>query len=194
MSAGPAGDGFYLDADRVWVPAGEAAAWPTRQGDLFGALSIAGDRWDAALLIHPTCEVAKASVRRLQVVRVRALAALADVHQRTRVVAGLEERSGRMQVAFAHTFFCPPAPGSDLDAPMWADLREVALVDREQLSDAGRAGVMSHDARVTFIRRYMYFRFRLLLDVEAVRRLEADRIRADPAFAGPRPAWADDAS
>lgn len=43
---------------------------------------------------------------------------------------------------------------------------------------------------MTLIRRYLYFRLRVLTSFEEVRALEAARIRADPAFAGPRPGWA----
>lgn len=51
-------------------------------------------------------------------------------------------------------------------------------------------GALTHGARVTFIRRYLYFRFRLALSFEQVRNLEAARVRADPAFQGPKPDWA----
>ena len=46
---------------------------------------------------------------------------------------------------------------------------------------------MTHDARVTFIRRAVYFRYRILLALDDIRRWEATRIASDPAFAGSRP-------
>lgn len=49
---------------------------------------------------------------------------------------------------------------------------------------------ITHDCRVTFIRRYMYFRFRLAFALDDVRAWEAKRIAADPAFEGPMPPWA----
>ena len=60
---------------------------------------------------------------------------------------------------------------------------------REQFSQAARTGTLTHDARVTLIRRYLYFRFRWSLSFDQVRAMEAARIAADPAFGGPRPDW-----
>jgi len=185
----PAGDGFYLAAEHVWVTGGDPQQWPLRQGDLLAAPSDAQDPWLAALLVHPTCELPKASVRHLQVARVRGLDELTDPRQRSRVVAGLEERDGAVRVAFAHTFFCPPVPDSPLAQPMWADLRDLALLAREQVSVERRVGTMSHEARVSFIRRYLYFRFRLLVPFAQIQALEAARIAVDDAFVGDRPGW-----
>lgn len=177
--------------DDYWVPADQAGAYPVRQGDLFGPVTVAdGQAWDTALIVHPTCELAKKSVARVQVARVRGLDELGDDKQRLRVVAGIAEADGHVRVAFAHTFFVAPVPGSRLAEPMWGDLRDIALADREQVAAARRVGALTHDARVTFIRRYLYFRFRLALGFEQVRALEAARISADPAFAGPKPQWA----
>jgi hypothetical protein len=72
---------------------------------------------------------------------------------------------------------------------MWADFRELVLAPREQFTHDARIGALTHDARVTFIRRYLYFRLRWSLSFEQVREMEAARIDADPAFAGPRPDW-----
>jgi hypothetical protein len=177
--------GFYLPAGEYWVPPDEASAYPLRQGDLLGPTTVAGELWTAALIVHPTCELAKRSVERIQVARVRLLSELADGRQRTAVVAGVSETGGALRVAFAHTFFVAPATG---DGPLWCDLRDIVQVPRDAL--AARVAAMTHDARVTFIRRYAYFRFRILLSFDQVRALEAARIAADPAFSGPRPAWA----
>ena len=68
--------------------------------------------------------------------------------------------------------------------------REIASVARGRFSTEARVGALSHDARVTFTRRYLYFRFRLALSLDQVRDLEAARIHADRAFEGPKPAWA----
>ena len=149
------------------------------------------DRWPAALIVHPTCELPKASVREVQVARVRALNEIPDKRQQQMVVAGLAESGGVLRVAFAHTFFLAPVPESPLDMPMWADLRDIRRARREQFSVAQRAAALTHDARVTFIRRYLYFRFRLSFSFADVRAWEAARIAADPAFAGPKPTWAD---
>ena len=93
-------------------------------------------------------------------------------------------------MAFAHTFFVAPVPGSQLAEPMFANLREIAAAPREQFTPQRRVGALTHDARVSLIRRYLYFRFRLALSFEQVRDMEAARIRSDPAFGGPKPDWA----
>ncbi len=41
--------------------------------------------------------------------------------------------------------------------------------------------------RVSFIRRYLYFRFRLLVPFAQIQALEAARIAVDDAFVGDRP-------
>jgi hypothetical protein len=190
LSAAPAGDSPYLHHAGYWVPADDAADYPVRQGDLFSGTEVAGESWDAALIVHPTCELGKASVANVQVARVRPLDHLPDDKQRRQVVAGIAEVGGVVRIAFAHTFFVAPVPGSALDEPMWADLREIGSAARELFTAGERVGALTHDARVTFIRRYLYFRFRLALSFEQIRALEAARIAADPAFAGPKPAWA----
>jgi hypothetical protein len=187
-STSTAAGAWYLPAEEYWVPPGRVADHPHRQGDLFGAIEVAGEEWEAALLVHPTCELAKASVRELQVVRARRLSAIADAGQRAQVVAGFVERDQTVRVAFAHTFFLAPVPGEN--EPLFASFREIALCPKERLLAAGRRGTMTHDARVTLIRRELYFRYRLNLAFDEVRELEARRIAADPAFAGPRPPWA----
>lgn len=181
---------WYMHRSRYWVAPEQAPDHPVRQGDLFADVQAQDGSWNAALIVHPTCELGKTSVKEIQVARVHRLAALPDVAQRARVQAGFQEREGNVMVAFAHTFFVAPVPGSTLAEPMWADLRDIASSPRDQFDASKRVGALSHDARVTFIRRYLYFRFRLALRFEQVRDLEAARIGADPAFSGPRPDWA----
>jgi hypothetical protein len=190
LSAAPAGDAPYLHHGAYWVAADQAADYPVRQGDLFSGVRVGGELWDAALIVHPTCELGKSSVTEVQVARVHSLARVADVRQRARVVAGFAEVGGVVRLAFAHTFFVAPVTDSALDEPMWANLREIGSAARTQFTAAQRIGALTHDARVTFIRRYLYFRFRLALSFEQIRALEAARIRADPAFSGPKPSWA----
>ena len=49
---------------------------------------------------------------------------------------------------------------------------------------------VTHDARVCYIRRTLYWRQRWLVRLDEVRSLEANRISADTTFEGPRPIWA----
>lgn len=190
MSSEPAGDSPYLHHADYWGAATEVGGYPVRQGDLFANVQTAnGAHLDAALIVHPTCELGKASVTNVQVARVQPLDALPDENQRQQVVAGISEKNGGVRIAFAHTFFVAPVEGSALHTPMWADFRELVLAPREQFTQEARIGALTHDARVTFIRRYLYFRLRWSLSFEQVRDMEAARIGADPAFAGPRPDW-----
>lgn len=190
MSPRPAGGSPYLHHADYWVAAAEAGEYPVRQGDLFTNVQTAdGAHLDAALIVHPTCELSRASVMNVQVTRVHPLSVLPDENQRRRVVAGLSEKDGGVRIAFAHTFFVAPVEGSALGIPMWADFRELVLAPREQFTQDVRIGALTHDARVTFIRRYLYFRLRWSLSFEQVRDTEGARIAADPSFAGPRPDW-----
>jgi hypothetical protein len=180
-------EAWYLEAGEYYVPAGSAGEYPIRQGDLVAGPEIEGERWRAAQIVHPTCELEKPSVRAVQLVRVRPLSELGDDFLRSLVVAGYSERGGERRVAVAHTFFLPPWEAGG--EPCFADFREIVALPREQPEPANRLAAITHDCRVTFIRRWLYFRFRLAFGIEQVRNWEAARISADPAFAGPRPAW-----
>lgn len=191
MTSFPAGDAWYLPAEQYWVPAEHAEDYPLRQGDLVAPPAGADGKWFAGQLVHPTCELGKASVQEVQVVRVHRLDALLGEHQRARVTAGWQEIDQQIRPAFAHTFFLAPVvEASDFDVPMFSNLREVACCPREEVARGRRIAALSHDARVTFIRRKLYFRYRQLLPFDEVLRLEANRISNDPAFAGPQPDWA----
>lgn len=178
----------YLDADEYYVSPAEVAQYPVRQADLFPAdhPSIAG--WHACQLYHPTCELSKARVQEVQVIRVEPLARIGDTKQQANVVAGFSEKDGVFRVAHAETFFLPPFAAES--TPLFSNFREVATLPRDGLTRERRLTALTHDARVTFIRRELYFRHRIALSFDEVRKLEATRISNDPAFEGPRPSWA----
>ncbi len=178
-------DAWYPQAADYWVDPSEAEQYPARQGDLFGEMDTPYGRWDACQLIHPTCELVKAAVTEVQVIRVRRLSEIVDPRQQAAVVAGFRERNGVLHVAHAHTYFLAPAG----DEPLYSNFRELALVPKRKLLER-RQRAMTHEARVTFVRRAIYFRHRILVAMADVRRWEATRITNDPAFAGPRPEWA----
>ncbi|MQA74334.1 MAG: hypothetical protein GEU88_08365, partial [Solirubrobacterales bacterium] len=181
-------DAWYLDAADYYVDPDELADYPLRQGDLIPGPTVGGERWLAAQIVHPTCELPKRAVREIQVARVRPLSDLEDDFQRSLVVAGYREIEGRRRVALASTFFLAPwEPGGE---PGFANFRELATVSRAAASKRGRLAAITHDCRLTFIRRYIYFRFRLAFGLDDVRAWEAHRIANDPSFEGPRPAWA----
>jgi hypothetical protein len=181
--------GWFPDREQYWIAGGETAAYPVRQGDLVQGLTVEGERWEAAQLVHPTCELAKPSVERLQVVRVRPLADLRDDFARRLVTLGYRDRGGARPVAAAHTFFLAPWPGRG--EPAFANFRELTTLERGAASPAARVATMTHECRVAWIRRWIYFRLRLTVTTEQVRGWEAKRIANDPSFEGPRPDWAE---
>lgn len=165
---------------------------PLRQGDVFTApetcLTSKGKRWFACQLIQPSCEViSKSEPAQLQVIRVRPLS---DAGKRSQpgVVAGAVDVDGEVRIYWAHTFFLPPVPTSD--KPTFSNFRDVQLVDRDALTAETRLGCLTHDARVYFQRRMLYWRYRWAVPIDKVFALEADRIRDDPHFFGEKPAWA----
>jgi hypothetical protein len=183
-------DAWYPLAADYWVDSAEASAYPPRQGDLFGAIDTPYGHWDACQLYHPTCELVKAAVTEVQVLRVHKLAEI-DVSQHGALAAGFQEKDGAIQVAHTNTYFLAPLPFTD--TPMFSNFREVALVSKADLMDR-RTAAMTHDARVSFIRRSLYFRYRVMVGMADVKGWETTRISNDPHFAGPRPDWAPPAS
>lgn len=180
-------DAWYLEADAYYVPAANADEYPLRQGDLIPGHETAGEEWLAAQIVHPTCELSKPTVKEIQVVRVRPLPDLPGDFDRALVVSGFSEKDGHRRVAVAHTFFLPPWEGTE--EAWFANFREIATVDRESITQEERLAAMTHDCRVTFIRRWLYFRFRLSFSLDQVHNWEAQRISNDPNFGGPRPPW-----
>ena len=59
----------YLHASAYYAADGDVDEYPPRQGDIF-AYRDAGAEWLSCMLIHPICELAKAVVPRVQVIRV----------------------------------------------------------------------------------------------------------------------------
>lgn len=180
--------GWFPGRERYWVPNDETAAYPVRQGDLIQGLTVDGEEWDAAQIVHPSCDLGKPSVERVQVARVRPFAELPDDFARRVVAVGYRDRAGSRTVAVAHTFFLAPWPGRD--EPAFANFRELATVERGAVSPEARVAAMTHDCRVAWIRRWIHFRLRLTLSPAQVRQMEAERIANDPRFEGPRPEWA----
>ncbi|HET8751954.1 MAG TPA: hypothetical protein VFM43_05460 [Gaiellaceae bacterium] len=112
-------------------------------------------------------------------------------NEQAKVVAGFQEKNTQIEIAHAHTFFLAPVPGhKTLDQPLFSNFREVHVVDKKELLDSGRLAALTHDARVTLIRRKLYFRYRLPFSFEDVREWEAARIKGDSKFTGPKPEWA----
>ena len=179
-------DAWYLDASEYYVGTG-TEEYPLRQGDLIAGPTVGGEPWAAAQVVHPTCELGKRTLREAQVVRVRPLSDAPDDFTRGLLVAGFREEDGERRVAVAHTFFLPP--WADGAPPCFASFREIATIPAP-IKARSRVAATSHDCRVAFIRRWLYFRFRLAFTFEQVRAWEATRIANDPAFVGPKPTWA----
>jgi hypothetical protein len=184
-------DPWYPRADRYWVPRDEAGSYPVRQGDLFASPGDVPPGWLGFLVVSPSCEVQRKNTP-VQIARIHQVDELAGDFQRSAVTFGYDMRDlAVVRVAYAHTFWMPPADDDGaLAEPMFADLREVAVVPPGSVARERRARAMTHDARVAFIRRAIFHRYRWLLSLADVQAREAIRISQDRDFEGPRPAWA----
>lgn len=181
-------DGRYYSADDPEIV-------PVRQGDILRPESICGEGlnkpWFGCIVIHPSCEIITQKAPKIQVCRIRRLVEHGENQQAAIVAGETTDRDGHVRVAMAHTFFLPPVPQrSPYSEPMFADLRDVASINREEVSSENRIAIMTHDARVYFIRRYIYWRQRFKLELQDLVDLETGRIGRDANFMGPRPAWA----
>lgn len=185
-------DAWYPRAEVYYVDTPLDSAYPVRQGDVFETPEDAGSlaEWKGFMLVHPTCEIRKAAL--LQVARLHAVSELPEPFQQTLLTYGYKDLGdGNVQVAYANTFWLPPASETGtLAEPMFVDFREVAMVGPERVEKALRARTMSHDARLYLIRRKILFRYRWNLPLEQIKALEAHRIGRDATFEGPRPDWA----
>jgi hypothetical protein len=184
-------DPWYPPGEIYFVDPREADDYPARQGDVFDAPEEEGalSEWKGFVLTHPTCELRKAP--EVQIARIRLVSELPDPFQQALVTFGFRDRGGTIEVAYAHTFWLPPATRDGaLSEPMFAVFRDVLTVDRGRVDSDRRARALSHEARLYLIRRKILFRYRWALTLDQVRKLEADRIRRDPSFEGPRPDWA----
>lgn len=182
-------DSWYPRHEHYWFDDATAAQQPLRMGDLVTGLVVDGGDWLAALVTHPTCEIPKNRTKQVQVVRVRSLDEVKDATQQERIILGFETKDGTPRPAFAQTFYVAPVPGASelFGGAMFADFNEVARVDTGRLE---RAAAMTHECRLHFMRRKLYYRYRWLAEVELVREWEAHRIGSDPTFTDPRPEWA----
>lgn len=189
--------GTYPEDQDYWVLGREAAKYPWRYGDVLATPTDLpavqdgkGKPWHALLALHPSCELgAKAAPKGVQVAHVHLLRSV-SVAQRQEVRVGVREVDGRIQVSRANTAYLAPLPDAEPAEELFADLRDVARVDLEALQSAGRLAAMTHDARIALLRRDLYFRHRWMLPLDDLVALEANRIRGDSAFQGPRPPWA----
>ena len=183
----PRDDGYYVSEN--------VEQTPIRQGDILALGSACknaeGEEWLGCILIHPSCEVSTGKTSKIQVVRIRQLQEHKEGMQEYIVAGESTDSNGNIRVAMAHTFFLAPVEDSiGFSSPMFADFRDLTLVEKDMVTRDRRIAVMSHDARVYFIRRYLYWRQRWKVHIETVLNLERLRISEDPNFQGPRPAWA----
>jgi hypothetical protein len=191
--------GTYPQDANFWVPPAETAVYPWRYGDLVATPADAGRHqtvdskgrpWRALMLTHPSCELgAKGAPNGVQAVRVYWLREVGQ-RQGAEIMAGFTEVDGLTRVARAHQVYLAPVPGhAKLEERMYADLRQSVRIPDEDLRTAGRVGAASHDARLSILRRDVYFRYRWALGMKDVLALERSRIEADTNFAGPLPQW-----
>lgn len=195
-------DSWYPAPDQYWVRPPNDVLRPFRYGDLFAppAASVAGQPlttatgrpWHAVMVLSPSCEViSKAKDEAaIEVARVVPLSAQ-DHKAAAAIVAGWQEKDGRLTIAFAHTVFLAGVDHVPSHAGgMFANLKDTVRVRMTDLREADRIAALDHDARVAVIRREVYYRYRWLVPTEDVRANEADRISNDPQFTEQRPPWA----
>lgn len=191
-------DSFYPPTAEYWVDPAEAHAYPLRYGDLCATPRVpelrrkTGKYWHRVLVLSPSCEMGAKATDSTQVLVARVYAADDGIgeKQRAAVRMGWQENGGRRKVAHAATMWLAPPPNGPQDRDLFADFRTARPVPLADLRTAGRVAAMTHEARLYLIRREMGFRYRWMVDLEAVRAAEAERIRNDEAFEGPRPDWA----
>lgn len=196
-----ASDAWYPAPDNYWVAPPDDEGRPSRYGDLFRAPAVgAGGQplvnsdkqpWLAVLVLTPSCElISKAkNGATVEVARVLPLAAQ-DPTPAKAIITGWQEKDSRITVAYASTVFLAGVPHVDSHVEaMFADLKQTVRVPLGELRAAGRVAALDHNARVSVIRREIYYRYRWLVSTEDVRALEAERISHDPHFTEPRPPW-----
>ena len=188
--------GTYPGDDAFWVPQAESGGYPPRYGDLFAVPDRSdlrdskGKPWRALMAVHPSCEMgAKAAPDGVQVVRVHLLREVSQP-QRDEIRAGFKETALGIRPARVNMVYLAPPPAGPVQEELFADLRTTARISMDELLTAGRLAAMTHAARLAVLRRDVYFRYRWDLAAVDVLRLEQGRIRADSAFEGPRPDWA----
>jgi hypothetical protein len=199
-------DAWYPPPGEYWVTPPDDAERPFRYGDLFHApaqsatgtplTTNTGEPWHAVMVLSPSCEViSKAKdTSTVEVARVVPLSGQ-DPKAGAAIVAGWQEKQGRVTVAFASTVFLAGVPHAPThEEGMFADLRQTTRVTMADLRGASRIAALDHDARVAVIRREIYYRYRWLVPMEQVHDNEAARIRNDPDFTEPRPPWGEQAT
>lgn len=193
MTSRSLSEGWYPPAENYYVAEPDPAEYPVRQGDLMlppSETPVGSNKpWLACLVIHPSCELgAKSHPPDPQVVRVLALRSASEKSQPD-IVLGMREVNGASRVASASTFFLPPV--GRLEEPMYGDFHQPARIPRAELSADRRIAALTHDARLYFIRRKLYWEQRWLMELDDVLGFERVRISNDSAFVGDKPAWAE---
>lgn len=206
-------DPWYSNPDEYWVPAAQAGVRPYRYGDLFSppatdafdrpllssgkkemrhAKSAVPVPWHGVLVLSPSCDVVSKSGddTLVEVARVKNLA-LQSAPRQAAITAGWRPSDEGPRVAFSAFTYLAAVPGSATHGThMYGDFRATTWVRYTDLVAAGRLAALDHDARVHLIRREIHYKYRWVVTLAEVRAAEADRIRKDRNFVGPRPSWA----
>ena len=144
-------DSWYPRDDRYYVSE-DAEQIPIRQGDVLALGSTCrnarGEEWLGCILIHPSCEVITAKASKIQVARIRQLQEHEEGMQEKIVAGESTDSNENTRVAMAHTFFLPPvSDNSQFSSPMFADFRDLALVDKGTIKRDRR--IANYDSRYT---------------------------------------------
>lgn len=133
-------DSWYPPPAQYWLTRSEEEQRPFRYGDLFNtpASSVGGQKltrgdgqpWHGVMVLSPSCEVISKAKddAAIEVARVVPVAAQ-DRRAAAAIVAGWQEKDGRITVAFAHTVFLAGVPDVTTHADgMFANLKETVRV------------------------------------------------------------------
>ena len=148
--------------------------------------------WFGAFILSTSCELgakAKEGIP-VQIARVKNLAGVnpADC---AKIVTGWSQGSSGPTIAFAYfAYLAPVAFSKNHNEEMFVDYHETVWVNSQDLLGARRVAALDHDARVSLIRREIYYKYRWLLATSDVRAAEAYRISNDPDYQGQKPDWA----
>lgn len=187
-------DFAYPESNTYYVTDG-VERYPVRQGDLLTPSpqfqERLGKKWHALAVVHPSCEIITTKAQTIQVCRVLRLESQ-SANLRPLIVQGTQtDEAGEPRIAMSHTFYFPALASGDLvEEPLLADFRQVTSIPSAEASRDYRLAALTHEARVCFIQRSLYWRQRWYLSLSQVQELEKDRISHDYEFEGPRPEWA----
>lgn len=197
-------------ASNYWVPKEEAQQRPFRYGDLFNSpasdkpssqsqlTSEHGDLegrtrspWFAAVVLSPSCEVGDKAKDETPILIARVKNANdIDSGLLAKIIAGWEMKNNKVTVAFSKYAYLQPVSFNDkYSGHSFIDYTQTTWVSYKELKAAERVAALDHEARACLVRREIYYKYRWVVPLSEIKRLEKLRIDNDPNYIGPKPDW-----